>query len=182
MLLRHHKQLSQLKVRESISQGLQFYPLNPELYTAFLEISYIYSVPSKLRWTFDDYCQKQPSLILWIFALSFEMGYAGSPHRIRRLFEKALENDNLRHSVLLWRCYISYELNTACDPSSAKRVFFRAIHSCPWSKKLWLDGFIKLNSILSAKELSDLQEVMRDKELNLRTDIYEILLQEELIS
>ncbi|XP_022923904.1 protein NRDE2 homolog isoform X5 [Cucurbita moschata] len=182
MLLRHHKQLSQLKVRESISQGLQFYPLNPELYTAFLEISYIYSVPSKLRWTFDDYCQKQPSLILWIFALSFEMGYAGSPHRIRRLFEKALENDNLRHSVLLWRCYISYELNTACDPSSAKRVFFRAIHSCPWSKKLWLDGFIKLNSILSAKELSDLQEVMHDKELNLRTDIYEILLQEELIS
>ena len=43
-----------------------------------------------------------------------------------------------------------------------------------------MDGFVKLNSILSAKELSDLQEVMRDKELNLRTDIYEILLQDEL--
>ncbi|XP_022137173.1 protein NRDE2 homolog isoform X3 [Momordica charantia] len=182
MLRRHHKQLSQMKVRESVSQGLQSYPLNPELYSAFLEISYIYSVPSKLRWTFDDYCQKQPSLILWIFALSFEMGHGGSLHRIRRLFEKALENENLRHSVLLWRCYISYELNTACDPSSARRVFFRAIHSCPWSKKLWLDGFLKLNSVLSAKELSDLQEVMRDKELNLRTDIYEILLQDELVS
>lgn len=49
------------------------------------------------------------------------------------------------------------------------------------SKKLWLDGFLKLNSTLSAKELSDLQEVMRDKELNLRTDIYEILLQDELV-
>lgn len=49
------------------------------------------------------------------------------------------------------------------------------------SKKLWLDGFLKLNPILSAKELSDLQEVMRDKELNLRTDIYEILLQDELV-
>lgn len=47
------------------------------------------------------------------------------------------------------------------------------------SKRLWLDGFLKLNSILTAKELSDLQEVMRDKELNLRTDIYEILLQDE---
>lgn len=46
------------------------------------------------------------------------------------------------------------------------------------SKRLWLDGFLKLNSVLTAKELSDLQEVMRDKELNLRTDIYEILLQE----
>lgn len=50
------------------------------------------------------------------------------------------------------------------------------------SKKLWLDGFLKLSSVLSAKELSDLQEVMRDKELNLRTDIYEILLQDELVS
>lgn len=48
------------------------------------------------------------------------------------------------------------------------------------SKKLWLDGFLKLNSVLSVKELSDLQEVMREKELNLRTDIYEILLQDEM--
>ncbi|KAJ1281232.1 hypothetical protein BS78_04G291500 [Paspalum vaginatum] len=47
------------------------------------------------------------------------------------------------------------------------------------SKRLWLDGFQKLSSILTLKELSDLQEVMRDKELNLRTDIYEILLEDE---
>lgn len=44
------------------------------------------------------------------------------------------------------------------------------------SKKLWLDGFGKLSSVLTVKEMSDLQEVMRDKELNIRTDIYEILL------
>jgi hypothetical protein len=50
------------------------------------------------------------------------------------------------------------------------------------SKRLWLDGFLRLNSVLTAKELSDLQEVMRDKELNLRTDIYEILLRDEPIS
>lgn len=50
------------------------------------------------------------------------------------------------------------------------------------SKRLWLDGFIKLSSFLTAKELSDLQEVMRDKELNLRTDIYEILLQDDVES
>jgi hypothetical protein len=47
------------------------------------------------------------------------------------------------------------------------------------SKRLWLDGFLKLSSVLTLKELSDLQEVMRDKELNIRTDIYEILLQDE---
>lgn len=99
-------------------------------------------------------------------------------NKIRWLFERAVSNDMLCSSVVLWRCYIGYELNIAHDPSAARRIFFRAIHACPWSKRLWLDGFLKLNSILTGKELSDLQEVMRDKELNLRTDIYEILLQE----
>ncbi|KAF8014578.1 hypothetical protein BT93_H0411 [Corymbia citriodora subsp. variegata] len=110
------------------------------------------------------------------------MGRGGSRHRIHGLFERALANDSLRTSVLLWRSYIAYEIDIAQNPSAAKRIYFRAIHACPWSKKLWLDGFLKLNSILSAKELSDLQEVMRDKELNLRTDIYEILLQDDTVS
>ena len=46
------------------------------------------------------------------------------------------------------------------------------------SKGLWSEGFPKLNSVHTGKELSDLQEFMWDKEINLRTDIYEILLQE----
>jgi hypothetical protein len=61
-------------------------------------------------------------------------------------------------------------------------IFFFCIIVRSKFKRLWLDGFLKLNSVLTAKELSDLQEVMRDKELNLRTDIYEILLQDEPIS
>lgn len=68
-----------------------------------------------------------------------------------------------------------YVLQINSNTLSNRFVFWR-------SKKLWLDGFLKLNSVLSAKELSDLQEVMHDKELNLRTDIYEILLQDELVS
>ncbi|CAK7327938.1 unnamed protein product [Dovyalis caffra] len=124
----------------------------------------------------------KPSVILWLFALSFEMSRGSSQHRIHGLFERALENERLSNSVILWRLYVAYEVDIACNPSAAKRAFFRAIHACPWSKKLWLDGFLKLNSILTVKELSDLQDVMRDKELNLRTDIYEILLQGELVS
>ncbi|GFS37283.1 hypothetical protein Acr_00g0051130 [Actinidia rufa] len=108
------------------------------------------------------------------------MSRGGSQHRIRGLFERALGNEKLRNSVILWRCYITYEINVAGNPSAARRIFFRAIHECPRSKKLWLDGFLKLHTVLTAKELSDLQEVMRDKELNLRTDIYEILLQDEI--
>lgn len=182
MLLRYHKQSSLSKVWDCILKGLQIYPSSPELFKALLEISHLYTTPNKVRWMFDDYFQKKPSVILWLFTLSFEMSRGSSQHRIHGLFERALENERLSSSVILWRLYIAYEIDIACNPSAAKRAFFRAIHACPWSKKLWLDGFLKLNSILTVKELSDLQDVMRDKELNLRTDIYEILLQDEFVS
>ncbi|XP_057804229.1 uncharacterized protein LOC131019658 [Salvia miltiorrhiza] len=179
MLDRNHMELKLSGVWESIVKGLQLYPFNPHLHYALVEISYLYTSPNKLRWTFDDHCRKNPSAITWLYALAFEMSTGGSQHRIRGLFERALEDDKLHNSVILWRCFVEYERSVACNNSGAKRVFFRAIHACPWSKKLWLDGFLKLNSVLSVKELSDLQEVMREKELNLRTDIYEILLQDD---
>ncbi|XP_037495827.1 nuclear exosome regulator NRDE2 [Jatropha curcas] len=182
MLLRHHTQSNSSNLWGSTLKGLQVYPCSSELFKAIVDITHLYATPNKLRRLFDDYCNKKPSVIVWIFALSFEMSRGGSHHRIHGLFERALANESLRKSVILWRIYIAYEINIAHDHSAARRIFFRAIHACPWSKKLWLDGFLKLSSILSAKELSDLQEVMRDKELNLRTDIYEILLQDDLIS
>ncbi|GAV67638.1 NRDE-2 domain-containing protein [Cephalotus follicularis] len=181
MLHRHHKESGLTKVWESILQGLQIYPSSPELLSTLVEINHVYTTPNNLRLLFDDYCHKKPSVIVWIFALSYEMSRGGSQHRIHGLFERALANDQLHKSVVLWRLYIAYEITITCNPSAARRIFFRAIHACPWSKKLWLDGFLKLNSVLTSKELSDLQEVMRDKELNLRTDIYEILLQDELV-
>lgn len=179
MVQRHYDQSGMSRVWESISQGLQMYPFSPELFNDLVEISHLYTTSNKLRWMFDDYFRKKPSMIVWLYALSFEIIRGASKHRIHGLFERALANEMLHKSVLLWRSYIAYEIKIACNPSAAKQIFFRAIHACPGSKRLWLDGFRKLNSILTAKELSDLQEVMRDKELNLRTDIYEILLQDE---
>lgn len=76
-------------------------------------------------------CRK-PSVIAWLFALSFEISRGSSYHRVHGLFERALASDSTRNSVILWRCYISYEMNVACDPSAARRVYFRAIHACPW--------------------------------------------------
>lgn len=182
ILCRHHQEMKLSKLWECIVKGLDIYPCSPSLYNALVEIGHLYVSPNKLRWIFDENLQKKPSLVAWLFALSFDMSRGGTEHRIRRLFERALENEKLRNSVLIWRSYIAYECDIACNPSAARRAFFRAIHACPWSKRLWLDGFIKLNSVLTAKELSDLQEVMRDKELNLRTDIYEILLQDDVES
>ncbi|KAE8678347.1 hypothetical protein F3Y22_tig00111427pilonHSYRG00550 [Hibiscus syriacus] len=181
MLQRHHEQFTLSKAWESVTHGLQIYPSSPELFKALVEISCLYTTPNKLRWMFDNHCHKRPSVVVWLFALIFEISRNGSPHRIHGLFERALANDKFHSSVVLWRLYVAYEINVVHNPSAARRIFFRAIHACPWSKTLWLDGFLRLNSILTAKELSDLQEVMREKGLNLRTDIYEILLQDEIL-
>ncbi|KAF3792390.1 NRDE2-like protein [Nymphaea thermarum] len=181
ILLRNLKQATLSRSWETILQGLHLYPYNPTIFAAFLKVGSLYTVPNKIRRILDDYCQKRPSVITWLSTFLNELGKEGSQHRIHGLFEKALGSDALQKSVMLWRCYLTYELHM-CNPAAAKRVFFRAIHACPWSKKLWLDGFQRLSAFLTAKELADLQEVMRDKELNLRTDIYEILLQDEISS
>ncbi|GAB2286590.1 hypothetical protein Dimus_020987 [Dionaea muscipula] len=177
---RHYDQTSLSKLLPCVSHGLQIYPENPQLFRSLVEVCSTYIVPNKLRQLLDSHFQKNPSVIALLFALSFELSRGGLQPRIHGLFERALALEQLHTSVLLWRCYIAYEINVAGNFSAAKRIYFRAIHACPWSKKLWLDGFLKLNGILTAKELSDLQEVMQDKELNLRTDIYEILLQQDL--
>ncbi|EPS61854.1 hypothetical protein M569_12939, partial [Genlisea aurea] len=123
---------------------------------------------------------RNPSIVTYLYALSFEMSLGGSKHRIRSVFEKALGDDRFHRSVLLWRLYVGFETGGARgDASAAKRVLFRAVHACPWSKKLWVEGLAELESVLTAKEMGDLHEVMRDKELNLRTDIYEILLRDD---
>ncbi|XP_068659851.1 uncharacterized protein [Aristolochia californica] len=179
MLQKNIKRSKFSKAWDRIVHGLQLYPYSPRMFGTFVRMGYPYIVPNKLRQILDEYCNRKPSLIVWLFALSLELEKSGSYHRIHALFERALADDKLQKSVILWRCYLAFEIHLG-NLSAARRIFYRAVHACPWSKKLWLDGFLKLHTVLSAKELSDLQEVMRDKELHLRTDIYEILLQDDI--
>ncbi|XP_019179398.1 PREDICTED: protein NRDE2 homolog isoform X2 [Ipomoea nil] len=131
MLSKHHREVKLSKVWQSILNGLQMYPFSPKLYSALVQISHLYTSPNKLRLVFDEYCKKKPSVINWLFALSFEISRGGSQHRIRRLFERALEDEKLRNSVIIWRSYITYEHDITCNASAARRVFFRAVHACP---------------------------------------------------
>lgn len=101
-------------------------------------------------------------------------------HRIRSLLERSVSTASknasaTRSKVLLWRVYLAYELALG-RPDSARRVYFRAINACPWSKALWLDGFKSLRDHMSPSEMGELLDVMREKDLRLRTDVYEILL------
>ncbi|XP_023745641.1 uncharacterized protein LOC111893790 isoform X2 [Lactuca sativa] len=180
MLWKHHSEAELANIWKILVQELQIYPFSPKLYNTLIQIGHLHTSPSKLRRIIDDYLHKKPSVSVCLFALSYEIRKGSSHHRVHRIFERALSDNMLKSCVLLWRLYLSYEIHVTRDMSAARRIYFRAIHSCPWSKRLWLDGFVKLSSVLSAKELSDLLEVMRDKEMNVRTDVYEILLQDEM--
>ncbi|XP_078444114.1 uncharacterized protein LOC144713437 isoform X2 [Wolffia australiana] len=168
LLQRNQRQLNLNIVWKIITQGLQTYPHNPRMSSAMVDVCGLFTVQHKIRRAFDEICRRNPSVVAFLFAMSYELRRGGSEHRIRGLFERALSEERLRRSVLLWRCYLAYEASTVQNFSAAR------------SKALWLDGFQKLSRVLTPKELGDLQEVMRDKELNLRTDIYEILLQDEI--
>lgn len=181
-LLEEHKQsLKPTHLRRTILRGLAHYPSNPQILGAYIRCSSHSRGTNDLRRFFDDVLLRNPSTVLWLFAISIELGRLGSGPRIHSLFEKALETMNTQQSVVLWRCYMAYELEVRGDKDAARRVYFRAIHACPWSKLLWLDGFKKMSTLLSAKELSDFQDIMREKELRLRTDVYEILLEDEAV-
>ncbi|MCO5592056.1 hypothetical protein L7F22_046050 [Adiantum nelumboides] len=166
-------------LRRTILQTLAQFPSNPHILGAFIRCSSRTACTNDLRRFFDDALQRNPTTVLWLFAISIELGRPGSGPRIHSLFEKAVDSNKTQQSVVLWRCYMAYELEVRGDFDAARRVYFRAIHACPWSKLLWLDGFKKMSSVLSAKELSDFQDIMREKELRLRTDVYEVLLEEE---
>jgi len=128
------------------------------------------------------------SVVLWRCYIGYELNIAHDPSAARRIFFRAI------HACPWWGLVfkISYLSPKLQSYKGGTNVFFLLllqvvviiiiwfifVNVCTRSKRLWLDAFLKLNSVLTGKELSDLQEVMRDKEINLRTDIYEILLQE----
>eukprot|EP00249_Psilotum_nudum_P017451 c26330_g1_i1 orf=1196-3601(+) len=179
MLEQHKQSIRPAHVQHIVSQGLAQYPNNPQLFSAYIRCCSCSNSTANIHRLFDEIASKNPSAIVWLFAILWELRRLGTGPRIHRLFERALEDKETHQSVVLWRCYVAYELQVAKDPDAARRVFFRAVHSCPWSKILWLDGFQKMGSLLSARELTELQDIMREKELRLRTDVYEILLEEE---
>lgn len=58
MLQRHQDDLTLSQLWKPISEGLQLYPLNPELYRALVDICNHRMTSHKLRMMFDDYSRK----------------------------------------------------------------------------------------------------------------------------
>ncbi|KAL6770078.1 hypothetical protein ACKKBG_A33510 [Auxenochlorella protothecoides x Auxenochlorella symbiontica] len=77
-----------------------------------------------------------------------------------------------------WRALVRGEARAGAGPEAVRRAFLRAVAACPWSKALWLDGVALLLGATPARELGDLVDVMRGKQVALRTETLEAVLQQ----
>jgi len=204
--LRRHVEPGRL--RQAALAALAVFPDCAALLTILTAVETRCSAWTRLRRELDTAAAAAKSLPSWLQALRVEaqstpdgLG-AASAHRVRALLERAASSSSSSSSFaaaaataayaphgdgdggavagatpLVWRVYQAYEL-AGGRPDAAKRVFFRAVNACPWSKALWLDGLRALHGVLPPGEMGDLLEVMTEKGLRLRTDIFEALLED----
>jgi hypothetical protein len=79
------------------------------------------------------------------------------------------------HCAGLWQQYMQYELGLG-RLDAARKLFLRAVHAVPGAKGLWLSGFGGVCAGLQPRECSGLLNVMLEREVVVRTDVYEVLL------
>lgn len=95
------------------------------------------------------------------------------------MLEKATQDAQNRRCILLWRMYLEFERVRQAEEGAGtdarvKTVFYRAIQNCPGAKALYLDGASRAPSLLS-----EVLEIMEEKELHLRTPLEELELEIE---
>ena len=90
------------------------------------------------------------------------------------------------HFVAHAQAYLSFLLEQCATPTSAdaaaaaalaaKRVFFRAIRACSEAKSLWVAAFAHpvLRGLMSKAELTELSELMVEKELRIHVEIDDV--------
>ena len=90
--------------------------------------------------------------------------------RLRWLFELALSCAAAQRTVLLWRLYLRFEMASK-GYLNAKRVYYRGVHTCPWSKQLWLDAMRSpCRNVFTESELDDIRKLMLDKGFHFRVE------------
>ena len=91
--------------------------------------------------------------------------------RLRWLFELALSCAAAQRTVLLWRLlHLRFEMASK-GYLNAKRVYYRGVHTCPWSKQLWLDAMRSpCRNVFTESELDDIRKLMLDKGFHFRVE------------
>ncbi|KAG8126412.1 hypothetical protein E2320_021629 [Naja naja] len=191
-LLRFHMKISVYPLtplREVLLEVLKRYPSNQSFWRSYIQIHSKSHNASKARRFFDAITRTTQSLEPWLFAVQLEQMrkkliervqreptgdvYATIPeiglaHRIKALFEHAIQTENGAHCPLLWRLYICFMVSLG-DKAKSKGIFYRALQNCPWAKVLYMDAIEYFPD-----ELQEILDLMAEKELRVRVPIEEL--------
>lgn len=161
--------------RQSIECALKVFPTSSTLLLKLSELELLVQGRQRMRRYLDLEFERQPSMMTVFLALGLELGrpFSSNPRAIS-VIERALESAaTTAHSPLLWLTYMRAYLSCG-QTSSAKTVFLRAINAVPWNKTIWLYGIEHLKDAFSIKERAALLDVMREKDILVRTDVFEV--------
>jgi hypothetical protein len=175
-----------LQLRKIYQDALEIYPLDSLMWCYYVSFEHKCHAKQKLRTFFEQILKnssnnkftQNDSPIIWLHYLASE--YFSDPidngraNRLRRMFERCLSvpsstyenffrtSTTTLHSPVIWRFYLKFEIEQSSF-ENAKKVFFRAVTSCPWCKKVWMDGIQLLWSYLSISEIIDIFDLMFEK-------------------
>lgn len=164
--------------RSSIQYALEIFPSSPILLLKLAELEVEVQGTQRMHRYLELKFERKNALVPILYALGLEANkpFASNPRAVS-IFERALEHTkSTAHSPMLWLLYMRAYLVSG-QLSSAKTVFLRAINAVPWNKTLWLVGIDSLQKVMTVKERVAILDLMREKGISMRTDMFEIQLE-----
>jgi hypothetical protein len=79
-------------LRQVLGAAMSEFPLNTTLLSLFITLETRSQIANRMRRYFDEVCDREHSVALWLFAVKIEEARLGSKNRIRSLFERALSH------------------------------------------------------------------------------------------
>eukprot|EP00210_Caulerpa_lentillifera_P005558 g5317.t1 len=169
------------ELRTEILSSLKLFPNSKKLLIQFTKVQVASHAISSLLRDLKSHVFKKPTIGSIALILHLEGLRSLQDFNLPNLFERVLkiQDGSLSISPLIWRMFI-YAMCQHGD--LIKRTFLRAIRACPWSKLIWLEGLRACSqAAMKPNEVNEFLETMKEKGIRLRTDIYEILLEDVVI-
>lgn len=177
------ERIAPARLRTQLEAALAAYPCNPELLACLLVSEGRFHVAGRVHRHFALQLGRAPTRdhpVPWLFAIAAEVlrpPAAASPHRVRRLFERAVATRACR-CPLVWRMFMEFERAQSGLEGLAKArgIFYQALQSCAGVKVLYLDA-----ARHTPRQLQEVLDILQEKELHLRAPLEEIeLIEAEL--
>ncbi len=109
-----------------------------------------------------------------VFAIRHEMRI-GNAYSTKSTFEDAVASEACRGNVGLWVAYVRFCYRQKELRARAKDVFYRAVHACPWSKALVMEGFTTIIKDLESNELTAVYDSMLTKGLCVHVEMQDFV-------